>query len=184
MTFFIKVWGIFNTKIILKCHRLEIVKQTKNAFSLTWSNLFELTSAPLTVAPPQGAFDILRKFPSRMVAKIVSSKKFFEYSFLGTRWYCRTDLSNSVSWVSVVTRFGSSLAKASLVGANMVYGPSPEMVSFKSTSAKSLSKVVAFSSSRRPACSSKKWTKNYYSQICLQWHKKQKVLPFTGCHFS
>ena len=123
-----------------------------NAFSITWSNLFELTSAPLTVAPPHGAFDILRKFPSSVVARIVSSKKFFEYSFLGTRWYCRTDLSNSMSWVKVVTRFGSSLAKASLVGANMVYGPSPEMVSFKSTSANSLSKVVAFSSSKMPTC--------------------------------
>ena len=44
----------------------------------TWSNFFELSSAPLTVGFPQFGFDILKKFPSKVVARMVSSRKFFE----------------------------------------------------------------------------------------------------------
>ena len=83
---------------------------------------------------------------SNRVSRVMSFLTCLANNFCGTTWYKRTDLSKSSSSVRALTRLGSSLEKASLVGANTVKGPSPFKASTRSTCLRRLMSVVASSS--------------------------------------
>ena len=83
---------------------------------------------------------------SNRVSRVMSFLMCLDNNFWGTTWYKRTDLSKSSSSVRALTRLGSSLEKASLVGANTVKGPSPFKASTRSTCLRRLMSVVASSS--------------------------------------